>query len=214
FTLISENFLLRTDTNLWMLDYQRRLPHWDTVDQPLFVTFRLHGSLPANRAFPPDGLARSGKAFVAMDRLLDRGHSGPLPLRRRAIAAVVIEALKDGDHRFHRYHLHAFVVMPNPVHLLVSPKVVATQWLAPFKGFTAYRANQVLGSHGRPFWQDESFDRLVRSNAELDRIQAYIEENPVAAGLVREAQPYSWSSAVGRLKGGCGQDWPPHFVTL
>src|SRR5262249_46542257 len=143
-----------------MLHYQRRLPHWDTVDQPLSVTFRLHGSLPANRVFPPDGLARSGKAFAAMDRLLDRGDRGPLHLRRPEIAALVIEALKDGDQRFHRYHLHAFVVMPNYVHLLVTPKVVATKWLAPLKGFTAYRANQALRSHGRPFWQDESYDRL------------------------------------------------------
>jgi len=182
-----------------MLHYQRRLPHWDTVDQPLSVTFRLHGSLPANRVFPPDGLARSRKAFVAMDRLLDRGDRGPLHLRRAEIAALVIEALKDGDQRFRRYHLHAFVVMPNHVHLLVTPKVVATKWLAPLKGFTAYRANQALRSLGRPFWQDESYDRLVRPN-EFDRIQAYIEENPVAAGLVCEAQQYPWSSAGGRLE--------------
>ena len=69
-----------------MRHYQRRLPHWDTVDQPLFVTFRLHGSLPAHRVFPPDSLSRSGKAFVAMDRLLDLGASGPLYLRRPEIA--------------------------------------------------------------------------------------------------------------------------------
>jgi len=37
-----------------------------------------------------------------------------------------------------------------------------------------------------------------------------IEENPVSAGLVVESQQYPWSSAASRLKGGCGQDWPPH----
>ena len=65
-----------------MRHYERRLPHWDIVDQPVFVTFRLHGSLPAHRVFPPHGLADAGKAFVAMDRLLDRGASGPLYLKR------------------------------------------------------------------------------------------------------------------------------------
>src|SRR5687767_12416692 len=59
-----------------MIHYERRLPHWDVIGQPLFVTFRLHGSLPANRTFPPDRLS-SGKAFVAMDRILDRAETGP-----------------------------------------------------------------------------------------------------------------------------------------
>jgi putative DNA methylase len=86
-----------------------------------------------------------------MDRLLDRGAVGPLFLRRPEIAELVIAALYDGDRRFHRYDLHAFVVMPNHVHLLVTPKVAATKWLAPLKGFTAYRANEWLGSHGKPF---------------------------------------------------------------
>ena len=193
-----------------MRHYERRLPHWDRVDQPLFVTFRLHGSLPAQRVFPPQGLAVSGKAFLAMDRLLDRGANGPLYLRRREIAELVVGALEDGQRKFQRYQLHAFVVMPNHVHLLVTPKVRAGQWLGPLKGFTAYLANDLLGSHGQPFWQDESYDHLVRSAAEFDRIQTYIEENPVAAGLAVAAQEYLWSSATSRLKGGCGQDWPPH----
>jgi len=189
-----------------MRHYERRLPHWDTVGQPLFVTFRLYGSLPAHRVFPPESLARSGKAFVAMDRLPDRGGSGPSYLRRPEIAQLVIEALRAGERTFHRYQLHAFVVMPNHVHLLVTPKVVATRWLAPLKGFTAYRSNELLGRSGCAFWQDESFDHLVRHDAEFERIRSYIEENPVTAGLDTEAQQHPWSSATGRLKGGRGQD--------
>src|SRR5438094_685915 len=65
----AENFFLQK-TLPKMQHYQRRLPHWDTIDQPLFVTFRLHGSLPAHRVFPSE--TQSGKAFVIMDRLLDR----------------------------------------------------------------------------------------------------------------------------------------------
>ena len=195
-----------------MRHYQRRLPHWDSVDQPLFVTFRLYGSLPTHRVFPPDSLARSGKAFVAMDRLLDRGASGPLYLRRAELAGMVVAALHDGERRFHRYQLHAYVVMPNHVHLLVTPQVVARRWLAPLKGFTAYRANELLSSHGQAFWQDESHDHLVRSAAQFDRIRSYIEENPVHAGLVCQAHQHPWSSAASRLKGGCGQDCPPHVL--
>ena len=66
--------------------------------------------------------------------------------------------------------------MPNHVHLLVTPKVVAARWLAPLKGFTAHAANELLGAHGRPFWQDESYDHLVRSATEFERIRGYIED--------------------------------------
>ena len=146
-----------------------------------------------------------------MDRLLDRGASGPLYLKRPELADVVVAALRDGGRRFQRYQLHAYVVMPNHVHVLVTPKVVATRRLAPLKGFTAHQANELLGRHGQAFWQDESYDHLVRSEAEFDRIQFYIEENPVKAGLVSEPERHPWSSAASRLKGGCGQDWPPHI---
>ena len=87
---------------------------------------------------------------MAVSRLLDRGIIGPLYLRRPEIADLVVAAFHDGELKFHRYQLHAYVVMPNHVHLLVTPKVVATRWLAPLKGFTAYRANELLGNHGQP----------------------------------------------------------------
>jgi len=184
-------------TILLMRHYERRLPHWDVVEQPLFVTFRLHDSLPSNRVFPPE-VTTNGKAFVAMDRILDTARSGPRFLAQPEIADLMVEALRDGDRRFQRYQLHSFVIMPNHVHLLVTPHVVATRWLGPLKGFTAYRANQMLGRHGRPFWQDESYDHAVRSDMEFQRICGYIERNPVSAGLVTAADQFRWSSACAR----------------
>lgn len=97
--------------------------------------------------------------------------------------------------RFHRYRLHAFV-MPNHVHLLVTLKVVATRWWGPLKWFTAYQANALLGRQSEVCWQDESYDHLVRSRAQFDRIRVYIEENPVTAGLAVEARQYPRSSAA------------------
>jgi REP element-mobilizing transposase RayT len=178
-----------------MRSYERRLPHWNVIGQPLFVTFRLAGSLPANRVFPPARLT-SGKAFVAMDKLLDSSASGPLFLRQSKIAQIVVRALHDGQHRFQRYQVHAFVVMPNHVHLLVTPQVDARRWLGPLKGFTAHEANRILERHS-PFWQDESSDHLVRHEQELRQVQRYIEYNPVKAGLVASPEDFPWSSASG-----------------
>jgi len=107
---------------------------------------------------------------------------------------MIVAALRHGEQELRRYQLHAFVVMPNHVHLLVTPHVLAPKWLGPLKGFTAHQANLLLGTHG-PFWQEESFDRLVRSGAEFDRIQYYIEQNPVKAGLAATAEGFQWSSA-------------------
>ena len=177
-----------------MAHYERRLPHWDTVGEPLFVTFRLHGSLPANRVFAPRRMAASGKAFVAMDRLLDTATTGPFYRCQPEIASLVMAALADGQNRFHRHELHGFAVMPNHVHLLVTPRVISTQWLGPLKGFTAYAANRILGREGHPFWQDESYDHLVRSPGEFTRIRHYIEWNPVRAGLATTPAQFSWSS--------------------
>jgi putative transposase len=172
---------------------ERRLPHWDVVGQPLFVTFRLHGSLPAHRAFPPDRLT-SGEAFVAMDRILDRARSGPRWLCRPEIARLLVTALRDGDQKFDRYRLHSFVVMPNHVHVLVTPIVASTRWLGTLKGYTAHEANRMLSSTGY-FWQDESYDHVVRSGVEFERVRNYIENNPVTAGLVAAARDFPWSSA-------------------
>ncbi len=175
--------------------YDRRLPHWDVVGQPLFVAFRLHGSLPAKRVFPPARLTTS-QAFVAMDRILDQASTGPLWLKNPDIAAMVVRALHDGEHRFHRYTLHAFVVMANHVHLLVTPQVTAREWLGPLKGFTGHEAIRMLSLREIPFWQDESFDHLVRSDQEFARIHRYIEGNPVTEGLVIAPEGFAWSSAA------------------
>ena len=53
----------------------------------------------------------------------------------------------------------------------------------------------MLGHTGQPFWQDESYDRLVRDEAEFQRITRYIEMNPVKAGLAAKPEDFPWSSA-------------------
>jgi len=73
-----------------MAFYRRRLPHIYDLEHPIFLTWRLDGSLPPNRAFPPG--VTSGNAFAAMDRLLDQARAGPFYLRQPAIADMLVEA--------------------------------------------------------------------------------------------------------------------------
>jgi hypothetical protein len=53
----------------------------------------------------------------------------------------------------------------------------------------------MLGRTGKPFWQDESFDHWVRDGAQFESVRAYIEQNPVKAGLVAKPEEWRWSSA-------------------
>ncbi len=134
----------------------RRLPHLYVLGQPLFVTFRLYDSLPPHRAFPSSHLT-SGKAFAILDRLLDQARCGPTFLRQPAVAQEVFASLEYGAGRGD-YELHAWVIMPNHVHLLFTPHVSVSRLLGSLKSASAKRANLLLKRTGRPFWQEESYD--------------------------------------------------------
>src|SRR6185437_15336012 len=136
----------------------------------------------------------SGRAFVAMDRMLDQARCGPGFLRRPAVAKQVLDSIQYGANRGD-YKSHAWIIMPNHVHLLLTPETNVSKLLGSLKAGSAKRANLLLGRAGRPFWQDESYDHLVRTDHEFERIRRYIEHNPVTAGLVLKPEDYAWSSA-------------------
>ncbi len=177
-----------------MVFSRRRLPHFYEEGRPVFLTWCLQGSLPSHRVFPAEALT-SGQAFAALDRLLDEARGGVDYLRQPRIADLIVEGIRYNAEVLRHYSLHAYTVMPNHVHLLVTPVIPLPKLTKSLKGITAKRANAMLKLKGKTFWQDESYDRLVRNGLAFDRIRNYIEQNPVRAGLVSEASDYAWSSA-------------------
>ena len=129
-----------------------------------------------------------------MDRYLDEARVGPTWLKQQEVAKVVVDGIQYGANTLHHYDLHAYVVMANHVHLLISPLVSPSKLLQSVKGFSAREANKLLNRSGEPFWQRESYDRWVRDESEFDRIHHYIVTNPVHAGLVAKPENYPWSS--------------------
>jgi putative transposase len=176
-----------------MAPHRRRLPHIYPEGAALFLTWHLHGSVPAS-LLPPPGPLSSGQAFVWLDRRLDASRAGPMYLRQPEIAQIVLNSVRKGE-QLEQYELVAYVVMPNHVHLLIWPKIAPERLLKSLKGSTAREANRLLGRTGEPFWQKESYDHWVRNPVELEKIRAYIEANPVKAGLVQSARDFPWSSA-------------------
>jgi REP element-mobilizing transposase RayT len=182
-----------------MTYYERNLPHWHPPAKDIFMTWRLHGSLPASIQLPnASGASRTeGERFRALDRVLDRGRSGPLWLKDDRVAGCVMAALQTGRAK-HLFHMHAFVVMANHVHCLLEPAAPVSEITKVMKGATARDANKILGLTGQHFWQDESFDHWIRNTSEWTRVREYIEQNPVTAGLVLHAKDWPWSSAARR----------------
>jgi len=129
--------------------------------------------------------------------MLDRAASGPIWLRDPRVAGCVVTSVLRGATELRQYDLHAFVVMPNHVHLLITPNVALRIVTAGIKTTSARAANVILGRSGERFWQIESYDHWVRNGIEHQRICDYIERNPVSAGLAANAEAWPWSSASG-----------------
>jgi len=203
--------------------YHRNLPHWHPPGRSIFLTWRLHGSLPQtvlnqlritrqqlskrklvrSAGWTNDkGLLEYKRLFAKVDTILDKAETGPLWLKEIEIADLVQQALL--ERYAHLYTLWAYVVMANHLHVFLKPKNESSigSITKHLKGYTAREANRLLQRTGSPFWQDESFDHWSRDRAEFSRIVDYIENNPVKAGLVKMAEDWPWSSASERKRRG------------
>lgn len=63
--------------------------------------------------------------------------------------------------------------------------------LYSIKSYSAHQINRLLGRTGA-LWQDESFDRLIRSETDLAGKWTYIRNNPVKKGLVESVEEYPY----------------------
>ncbi len=122
-----------------------------------------------------------------------KGTREPLPDSCRT--AVLKRCLYGNGSRF---QLHAAVVMPEHVHLLMTPlrnEAGDVYWLADIlkgiKGASARDVNRIVGSSG-PVWEEESFDHIIRSDEILEEKIKYIRQNPVRRGLVKSPEEYQW----------------------
>ena len=176
------------------------LPHWEAGEVPQAITFRLADSLPAHvlaemqaelRLLGDDELAVAQR--VRFERTLDRG-LGEARLADPRVAGIVERAFLHFDGV--RYRLHAWVIMPNHVHIVATP---LGEWdlsriVHSWKSYSATMANRVLGRTG-PFWSREYFDRVIRDEAHYANAIAYAAMNPVKAELCKRPADWRFSSA-------------------
>ena len=191
---------------------RHNLPHWGQVRSIVFVTFRLADSMPVSlleqwRAEREQWLAAHpepwddatcqwySQAFpMRMEYWLDAGH-GDCILARDDCRVIVAEAIEYFNGT--RYRLHAYVIMPNHVHVLMEldayddlPKI-----LHSWKSFTAKAINRKLGGVGT-VWQRDYFDRIVRSDAHYRHCLDYLKKN------VEQANRIYFGAVESRCNGG------------
>jgi putative transposase len=115
--------------------------------------------------------------------------------RRATTANLFIETLlhyRDAG----KFLLHEFVVMPNHVHLLITPaaEISLERAMQFIKGGFSHR-------HGRgPVWQASFSNHRVRDIDDYEQHREYIWMNPVRARLAARAEEYPYSSAAGRVR--------------
>jgi REP element-mobilizing transposase RayT len=181
------------------------LPHFDGGPITQGVTFRLFDSLPKpliarwqqELSLKPEKY-RAAQLRKRVDAYLDRG-VGAAWMKEKPIADKVQESLLHFDGA--RYRLHAWVVMSNHVHVVLTPIEgwELSQILHSWRSYTAKECNKLLGRTGR-FWWKDAWDRFVRDERHYFSAIRYIEYNPVKAGLCKKPEDWEWSSARTRAE--------------
>jgi len=150
-----------------------------------------------------------------------------LPLfRNPAICDLFAERLEEARQK-HQLLIHAWVIMPEHLHLVVKPggglpvgpalrslktsfaKSVVRRWRA----LQAPILKRITDESGTAhfFLPGGGFDRNVRSVSELSREIPYIHMNPVRRGLVASPELWRWSSVhwwLGKRDGGVHCAYP------
>lgn len=178
---------------------RRYLPHWQQSGTTYFLTFRLADSLPIEKVNvlrkqrdgwlllnpePWNEVQQKEYSRLFSEKLnkwLDAGF-GDCILSQAAASEIVENSLLHFD--VVRYILDEYVIMPNHVHVLISPtgEKALDKILHSLKSFTAHAINKNLMIHGT-IWMDESYDHIVRSMEQLEFYRKYIRENPAKAHL-------------------------------
>jgi len=150
-----------------LTDFERRkrdLPHWEEPGATYFVRFAVR-------------------------------RTSEVDLTRRDVAPIIVDALRHFDGL--RYWLYDYTVMPDHVHAILKPIVQEgnTEYLwsimRSLKGWAAHSINAAL-NRSRPVWRDETYDHIIRDQAEYERFAQYILQNPAVAGLIDQPTEWPW----------------------
>jgi putative transposase len=141
---------------------RRNLPHWQDPGRVYFITWR----------------CRKGRSLNLAER------------------TIALDAIRYWDAI--KWTVYAAVVLPDHVHVLAQPLPKReggvfnlTEILYSVKSFSSQKINQQRRGQGS-LWQAESYDRIVRDEAEFLEKWQYIRNNPIKIDLAPSSEEYPW----------------------
>ncbi|MCA1324068.1 transposase [Herbaspirillum sp. alder98] len=146
--------------------------------------------------------------------IIQRGHDGLTIFRDADDYLHFLAWLKEAARQF-KVAIHAYVLMPDHLHLLATPVddqglARMMQWIG--RHYVPY-FNQKVGRSGT-LWQGRYRATVVDPELHLLAVCHYIELNPVRSGLVASPADYPWSSAmhhIGAKQDGLVTDHPRYW---
>ncbi len=99
------------------------------------------------------------------------------------------------------YLLHAFVIMPDHFHALLTPQedMSLEKTMQLIKGSSSFRIRRELQFRS-PVWQTGFYDHRIRDTVDCEKHIRYIAQNPVLKKLAAQAAEYRYSSASGLVE--------------
>jgi putative transposase len=121
--------------------------------------------------------------------------------RARLLIDVLLDYRDQG-----KYLLHEFVVMPDHVHLLLTPATeISVERAVQFiKGGFSSRLRKVEKTR---VWQESFTNHRIRDAEDYARHREYIRLNPLRADLIRGAGEYPFSSTQSEFRLDAGPQW-------
>jgi len=115
------------------------------------------------------------------------------PFENEAIARMVCNNVEFYCRKL-AYRLYGYTLMPDHLHVLLTPgdsDKPLSYWLDVFKSYTT---NQYMKAGSRPpLWQRSAHDHICRREETAERVLEYIVNNPVRAALVEGWQDWPWT---------------------
>ena len=116
------------------------------------------------------------------------------------VAEILLERLMSCRDRGD-YLLHEFVIMPDHLHLLLTPSSTTSLERAVMliKGGSSHEIHRARG-HKMEIWQTGFHDWTIRDETDYQSKREYIWMNPVNARLVEKPEDWRFGSASGKFK--------------
>ncbi len=145
--------------------------------------------------------------------VIQRGNNRQVTFVRTADYQRLLDLL-DENARLFEVAIHAYVLMSNHFHLLATPQTaegLPLMMQALGRRYVRY-FNDVQGRTGT-LWEGRYKSTLIQTDRYLLACMAYIDLNPVRAGMVAQAADYPWSSHGHYIGRGTDKLVTPHALT-